>query len=293
MTKTAVIYNPSSGNSSISLRDLKKAFKQYDGELFFLEITKGIEKLVKQVKKHNIKIIVAAGGDGTVNAVANIAVATKIPMAVLPLGTLNHFAKDLGLQMNLDEAIAVIGAGKPVGIDYCTVNHEVFVNNSSIGVYPRIVAKREKLSDKFGKWPAAFVGTIQVLVQMRIPTLEFRYNGQKMTIKTSLAFVGNNKYNLDQVGLAERKNMNDGVLFLYVVRTKGLIAMLQLVTSLLVGKRDAAKDLRVTTKELEIRSHKKTLKVSMDGEIRTLPTPLIYKTHPGGLRVYKNVQVTM
>lgn len=288
MTKTAVIYNPSSGSNSTSLRDLKKAFKRYEGEVSYLEITKGIESLTKHVQKHKIKIIVAAGGDGTVNAVANIAVATNIPMAVLPLGTLNHFAKDLGLPADLDEAVALIGAKKPVAIDYCTVNNTVFVNNSSVGVYPRTVAKREKISGSLGKWPAALVATVHALMNLRILHLEFRYGGKKKNIKTPLVFVGNNKYDLDQIGLAERNRIDTGLLFLYVVRTKRLIGILQLVISILVGKRDSSKDLRTTIKELEIHSRKKVLKVSMDGEIKSLTTPLVYKVHPGGLKVYKN-----
>ncbi len=289
MSKTAVIYNPSSGTSSTSLRDLKKAFKQYDGELFFLEITKGIESLTKQVKKHKIKIIVAAGGDGTVNAVANIAVATNTPMAILPLGTLNHFAKDLGLPIDLHAAVEVIKTGKPVAVDYCSVNDEVFVNNSSIGVYPITVAKREKISGIVGKWPAAFVATVHALMNLRILSLEFRYDGKKKNVKTPLVFIGNNKYDLDQVGLAKRRHINTGLLFLYIIRTKRLIGILQLVVSILVGKRDATKDLHITTKELEIRSRKEALKVSMDGEVKSMETPLIYKVHPGGLKIYKNL----
>lgn len=289
MLKTAVVYNPTSGSRSTSLRDLKKAFKQYDSELFYLEITKGLEYLTKQVRKHNIKIIVAAGGDGTVNAVANIAAATDTPMAVLPLGTLNHFAKDMGLPADLDEAVAVIKTGKPVAIDYCTVNETVFVNNSSIGVYPRTVAKREKISGTLGKWPAAFVATVHALLNLRILRLKLQYSGKRKTVKTPLIFIGNNKYDLDQVGLAERSNIDAGVLFLYVIRTKRLIGILQLVVSILVGKRNSTKDLLATTKEIEIRSRKKVLKISMDGEVKSMETPLIYKVHPGGLKVYKNL----
>ncbi len=286
MPKTAVIYNPSSGSSSTSLADLKKAFKQYDGELFFLEITKGIESLTKQIQNHKIKIIVAAGGDGTVNAVANIAVVTNTSMAILPLGTLNHFAKDLGLPIDLDEAVAVIATGKPVAVDYCTVNDTVFINNSSVGVYPITVAKREKISGIVGKWPAAFVATVHALMNLRILHLEFRYDGKKKTIKTPMVFVGNNKYDLDRVGLAQRSRIDTGLLFLYVIRTKRLIAMMQLVISIMVGKRDSSKDLHTTTKELEIHSRKKALKVSMDGEVKSMTTPLIYKAHPAGLKVY-------
>src|SRR6266850_4101350 len=113
--------------------------------------------------------VVAAGGDGTVNGVASALAGSNTPLGVIPLGTLNHFAKDLHLPLDLDAAVSVIAARHVKKVDVGVVNDRVFVNNSSIGVYPSIVVEREELRRRrgYGKWRALAVATAHVLRHYR------------------------------------------------------------------------------------------------------------------------------
>src|SRR4051794_7176429 len=108
--------------------------------------------------------LVAAGGDGTVNTLASVAVDADVPLGVLPQGTLNHFAKDLGIPTDLDQALEVVLAGHTRRVDVGEGSGRIFVNNSSLGVYPRIVRLRERYGARGpGKWLAAPWATLAVL----------------------------------------------------------------------------------------------------------------------------------
>src|SRR5919107_358211 len=108
--------------------------------------------------------LIAAGGDGTVNTLANVAIEADVPLGVLPQGTLNHFAKDLGMPTDLDGALAVVLAGHTRRVDVGEVCGRIFVNNSSLGVYPRIVRLRERFGGRGpAKWLAAAWATLAVL----------------------------------------------------------------------------------------------------------------------------------
>ena len=110
-------------------------------------------------------MIVAAGGDGTVSAVAANVAGTGIPLGVLPLGTLNHFARDLGLPFDVEEAVRVLKSGRAIAVDTGEVNGHTFMNNSSIGLYPRLVRYRNQQQHRLGrgKWSALLRATLTVL----------------------------------------------------------------------------------------------------------------------------------
>jgi diacylglycerol kinase family enzyme len=100
------------------------------------------EAAARAVADPTCAVVVAGGGDGTVNAVAGVLAGTEKPLGVLPLGTLNHFAKDLGIPHEVERAVQLLGTGAPRRVDVAEVNGRVFVNNSSIGVYPLAVRER-------------------------------------------------------------------------------------------------------------------------------------------------------
>lgn len=100
----------------------------------------------EQALRDGAPIVVAGGGDGTINAVASVVVGSGTPFGVLPLGTLNHFAKDLNIPLELDAAIANVAQGVPHQVDVGEVNGRIFLNNSSLGLYPDIVRDRESSS---------------------------------------------------------------------------------------------------------------------------------------------------
>src|SRR5215210_424096 len=118
----------------------------------------------QQALQAHAEAVVAAGGDGTVSAVASVLAGTSTPLGVLPLGTLNHFAKDLGIPMDLEKAVRTVAARNSRHVDVACVNDRVFINNSSIGVYPSVVASRERLRQQGrSKWVALALATLDVL----------------------------------------------------------------------------------------------------------------------------------
>ena len=124
-----------------------------------------ISALVRQETQHGCALIVAGGGDGTVNAVASVLAGTDIVLGVLPLGTLNHFAKDLLLPLELEGAVDNLFTGQTIQVDVGEVNGKLFLNNSSLGIYPVIVRQREKLQEHGrGKWSAFVQAVVYALL---------------------------------------------------------------------------------------------------------------------------------
>ena len=124
-----------------------------------IELAHGGDEIAAAVRKavaERPRMIVAGGGDGTVSTVAAALVDTDIVFGVLPLGTLNHFAKDLGVPLELADAVALLASGRPKRVDVGEVNGRIFVNNSSLGLYPDIVRDRERQQKRLGrgKWLA-------------------------------------------------------------------------------------------------------------------------------------------
>ncbi len=285
MKKICIIYNPASGSSG-SKQDITAAFDGSGLSLDFVRLSDRLANDVRQAKQQGSEVLVAAGGDGTVNAVAGLAVKLNVPMAVLPLGTLNHFAKDIGIPQDLASAAGVISKGRLQKLDYCSVNDNIFVNNSSIGLYPVTVLQRQKWESKIGTWPAAFVATLRATFSISTTHLKLDINDTERTFKTPLVFVGNNSYQFDSVGFTNRERLDGGILYLYVVRADRARALIRLAVLAFFGKRWKRDDFLAESRhEITINSRKSVLDVAVDGEVLALNPPLVYKTHPAQLTV--------
>lgn len=283
MSRLFIVYNESAGTGKSTKAAILDAFSASDLELNFVQIGDNFEEQIPSLAKDDI--LVAAGGDGTVNAVAQLAVQHAITMGVLPLGTLNHFAKDIGLPIEISQAAAIISKHSTKQIDYCTVNDRVFVNNSSIGIYPRTVRKREKLEGQVGKWPAAFIAAIRTAFKISATHLEFDFGDTKATYKTPMVFIGNNSYQYEELGFTNRTNLAGGKLFIYIIRANRLRGLLQVVALGLFGKLRSKDVLDEMHTELTIKSPKDILDVTVDGEVISLRPPLQYKMHPKALQI--------
>ena len=119
-------------------------------------------------------VIVAGGGDGTINQVASRLLDSEVSLGVLPMGTLNHFAKDMGIPLELDQAIAVIATSRARLIDVGEVNGRLFLNNSSIGLYPDVVHEREHQQQRLGRGKWLAFGSACVSALRRFPFLRVR-----------------------------------------------------------------------------------------------------------------------
>jgi YegS/Rv2252/BmrU family lipid kinase len=231
--------------------------------------------------------IVAGGGDGTINAIASRIVDTDKVLGVLPLGTLNHFARDLKLPNDLEAAVRAIAAGHVTNVDVGEVNGRVFVNNSSLGLYPTIVREREK-KQRLGsrKWPAFIWAAFTAL--RRYPFLDVRLiaDGKKFHRRTPFVFIGNNEYVMETFNIGMRECLDRGNLSVYITHRTGRWGLVRLALRALLGQLKNEKDfMALRTREVTIETRHKRLRVAFDGEVDVMEGPLHYRIRPGALRV--------
>lgn len=235
------------------------------------------------------QVVVAGGGDGTINAVASVVAGTGVAFGVLPLGTLNHFAKDIGVPLGLDEAVANIAQGIRKDVDVGEVNGQVFLNNSSLGLYPDIVRDREKQQHRLGrgKWLAACWATVGAL--RRYPFLNVRLtldDGKEHARRTPFVFIGNNEYTMSGFNIGARQTLDRGRLSLYVAQRPGRLGLLRFAWRALCGRLAQEKDFdMLTAQNLHIETRHQRIPVATDGEVTVMATPLRYRIRPGALRV--------
>jgi YegS/Rv2252/BmrU family lipid kinase len=249
----------------------------------------GVVELARRALSNGARAVVAGGGDGTVSAVASLLVGTEKPLGVLPLGTLNHFAKDLGVPLNIEEAARGVCEGRVVSVDVGEVNGRVFVNNSSLGLYPRIVRRREKLRVRLGsgKWSAFFRAALSVLRRYPFLNVRLSADGREIVRRTPFVFVGNNEYQMESFQISARARLDAGRLSLYVAHRTGRLGLLRLAVRALFGRLRQAKDFdALRAQEIWVETHRpKRLHVATDGEVGVMTTPLHYRVLPGALRV--------
>jgi diacylglycerol kinase family enzyme len=253
------------------------------------EILEGAKAALEKAKAGEIDAVVVGGGDGTIRTVASVFADTGISIGVLPLGTLNHFAKEVGIPSVLEEAVQIIAAGHTAAVDAGEVNGHLFVNNSSIGIYPYIVLDRERSTRIRGlqKWTALALGVLRVLRRFPVRRLNILAKGHRERCRTPCVFVGNNEYALNFSAFGKRGRLDEGVLCLYVAKTQRPLALLWLAIRSLMGSLDAAEDLeKFKVSHAEIRSRTSRLPVALDGEVRIMHPPLHYRSRPGALRVF-------
>lgn len=237
-----------------------------------------------------LSIVVAGGGDGTLNAVASVlANHSHVAFGVLPLGTLNHFAKDAGIPLELDQAVATIANGERKLVDVGEVNDRIFLNNSSLGLYPDIVREREKQQQRLGraKWLAAGWATFRAL--KRYPFLNVRLkldDGRDHVRSTPFVFIGNNEYTMEGFNVGARCALDRACLCLYVAQRPGRLGLLRLAWSALRGRLAQENDFDVLhSSGMEIDTRERRVRVATDGEVTVMMSPLRYRIRPAALNV--------
>jgi diacylglycerol kinase family enzyme len=233
--------------------------------------------------------LVVGGGDGTVAAGAEAAVRAGVTLGVLPLGTLNHFARDLGLPADVDGAVAVIAAGVAREVDVGDGGGRIFVNNASMGLYTEAVEDRERIRARSGtgKWRAMARAALTTLRRFPLMRVELRMLDGAVRLTTPLVFVGNNRYDMRLFALGRRQALDEGRLWLYVARDGGRVGFLGLAGRALLGRLDQARDfLALAVGEVEIGDRRRTMRVAFDGEPCEVASPLRLAIRPRALRVF-------
>jgi diacylglycerol kinase family enzyme len=240
----------------------------------------------KAVRQH-CDLVIAAGGDGTVSTVASVLTGTDCVLGVLPLGTLNHFAKDLKIPLALDAAVATLFSGRALAIDVGEVNGKRFVNNSSLGLYPTIVRRREGLQAQgSAKWTAFAQACIYALLRYARLTVTLDVKGgETVREDTPFVFIGNNHYAFSGLRIGARDRLDEGRLWIYRAPRATRAGLLRLALQALLGRPGDSALVQAAAEEFRIVTRRKRIHVAADGEVTTLATPLHYRILPRALRV--------
>jgi diacylglycerol kinase family enzyme len=247
-----------------------------------------LEGAVRAAVAARSRLVVVGGGDGSISTAAAVLTGAETPLGVLPLGTFNHFARDLGIPVELDNAVQVIARAHVRCVDVGEVNGRVFINNSSIGLYPSAVETRDTQRERFGwsKWPAMVYGSLTVVRRFRLLRVTVRVEGQTRQLITPFLFVGNNEYELSLFTMGRRRRLDGGQLGLYIARTSSRWGVARLVLHTLMGRLNQAEELEsFCSSSLEIESNRRDLRVACDGEVMRMAPPLRYRIRPRALQV--------
>jgi diacylglycerol kinase family enzyme len=230
--------------------------------------------------------IVVGGGDGTVSGIAGLLVGREVALGILPLGTLNHFARDLGIPLELEEAVRVALQGRTERCDVGEVNGRPFINNSSLGLYPLIVRLRAQRPMRgAGKWIVAAWATLRYLRRPREIAVRISVEGEVVLRRTPIVFIGNNQYLTEGFGAGTRESLRDGLLAIYIVKAGARRHLLRLAWRMLRG-REQHEELEVLrTDAATIEASEPRIYVAIDGEVERLETPLECRIRAGALRV--------
>jgi YegS/Rv2252/BmrU family lipid kinase len=246
-----------------------------------------IQRLASKAAKGSAQLVVAAGGDGTISTVAAALVGTSKTLGVLPVGTLNHFAKDLGIPLDLESAVEAIRNGRTISVDVAEVNGHTFINNSSLGLYPSIVKRRTRHQQLgMGKWTAFVWASLQVLRRFRLLEVSLMTDGESFACRTPFVFVGNNRYETEGFRIGGRERLDAGELSLYVTSRTGRLSLIWLALRGLLGGLSKEKDFTaMSATEINIATRHHRLRVATDGEVTIMKPPLRYKVIPRALNV--------
>jgi diacylglycerol kinase family enzyme len=292
--KVRVIVNRQGGTLKAGDDDgemkLREAFAAagVEADIRLTEPDKLSDALAEAAKAPGLDALVAGGGDGTLSCAAGHLAGTGRPLGILPLGTLNHLARDAGIPADLEEAAAIIAAGHVREIDLAEVNGRTFVNNSSVGLYPDMVRLREAEQERKdrSKRLAMLSASLATLRHFRRHRLWISAQGLEAPIDTPLLFVGNNRYAVNLFGLGRRDALDAGELCLYAIRARSRLGMFWAGIRGIFGRLDQQRDfVAIYVAEAEVSSDRDMLTISADGETVRTEMPLRYRIRPKALKL--------
>ena len=257
-----LIVNPRSGTDSPSAEELADAARERGITVHFLQEGDDLPDVARQA---GADVLGMAGGDGSLAAVAEVAIEQDVPFVCVPFGTRNHLARDLGLDR--DDPLAALAAfddGVERRIDVGRAGERLFLNNVSLGLYARLVHRREPHRRR--REALARLRAIALTLKDRRRRQRFTIDGRP--VRARLVLVGNNDYSLDLLSLGGRQRLDEGKLHLYVPH----------------GFRRITWEERSCT-EIEISSPLPRIRAAVDGEPVELDSPLSFRIEPGALRV--------
>jgi diacylglycerol kinase family enzyme len=290
--KVRVIINRGGGSfGEDSAEKLRPLFEAHGIDAKILAVEPGeLDRHCGEVAKEaGVDALVAAGGDGTIGTAAAAVAGTDMPLGILPLGTLNHFAKDAGIPLDLEEAVAAIAGGRTRQVDIAEVNGRVFINNSAVGLYPKLVRTREAQQEHLGRGKkfAMVVAAARTMWRFSRHRLTIRVEGREAPIETPLLFVGNNRYQMSPFALGTREAIDKGELCIFAPLARSAFQFFSISVRAIFGREDEQADFVSLDgiQAVEIGSRYRKLMVATDGEASAMETPLRYKVRAGALKL--------
>jgi diacylglycerol kinase family enzyme len=298
----AIVFNPRSGNRTRAERlgAIEAAARAAGRAVEIFEVDRGhalprrLEQAVA-LARAQAGVLVASGGDGTINAAAQAALAQALPFGVLPGGTFNYFARLHGLPLEPADGMRVLLEGRVEPVQVGRVNGHAFLVNASLGLYPQLLEDREAFKQRFGRhrFVAVWAGLATLLRERRPMALAVEAeSGEAQHLQASTLFVGNNMLQLERVGLPEAEAVQAGRLAAVIVPAFGRWEMLSLALHGALGRIDEGdRVVNFAFRRLDVqpvgRLGLHRVKVAFDGETRWLRWPLRFEVSPRPLQLLK------
>ena len=288
-----VLSNPRSGDHDAQeTRELLAAVFREAGRAFEFVPISGPDALASACKQAAVRaskdggVLVAVGGDGTINTVAQAALAQGCPLGVIPQGTFNYFARDHGIPQDAQEAARALVDAQAQPVQVGRLNDRLFLVNGSLGLYPQLLQDREAFKEQLGRrrWVAVLAALVTVFEWRRQLALEIELEGERIAVRTPTLFVGNNRLQLERIGIEAQTvaRVGEGRLAAIVLQPIGTWAMLGLALRGAMGRLGEAGQVRsfafrsVTIRRRSVRR----IKVATDGEVHWMRPPLRFEVSP-------------
>ncbi len=267
---------------------IEAAFREagHPARIEVLETPSELGDRVRAALRAGARRVVAGGGDGTLRTVAEVLAGSDAAFGVLPAGTLNHFARDLDIPLDLAAAAGIAATGREALLDVAEVNGRVFVNNSALGLYSRYRLEKQEIK-KLG-WQgklAALWAAVRTIARYPALHLRFFVQGSEMLRRTPYVLIANNEHAMEGFPVWQRDRLTEGHLWIYVLRDRSRWGLLRLLLRYATGAFRAVDEFEVfRAPEVVISARTPHLVASLDGEMFHLESPLHYRCRPRALR---------
>jgi diacylglycerol kinase family enzyme len=291
-----LLWNDSSGwDEKEKVRESIESTLTAEGESLQVERVHhggNLREMSQAIVSSGTDVLIAAGGDGTINAAASALVHQSAALGVIPAGTLNHFARDLHIPLDPKEAARVLLRSGTLEVDAGEVNGRIFINNSVLGLFPNYRSTREAWERRgfggssIGRLIAMLAGVLRVFWRMPHVDVEIEVEGEVRKLRTPFVLIGNNEHRMRGFAPGERSSLSEGRLWVYVMRRCTRWGLLRMLVGLVLGRtplRDVFEVFRAP--RLRINSKPRRIGVGVDGEMVRMVAPLEYRSLPRALRV--------
>jgi diacylglycerol kinase family enzyme len=286
-----VIANRASGRKRADLRaEIEAAAARHPGRVALRLVSRRQDpgEVAAAAAAEGFETLVAAGGDGTISAVAGAAHDAGCRLGVIPTGTFNFFARGLGLPMEVGPALDLIASGATREIEVGDVDGKLFLNNASLGLYPAILAEREGIYRRWGRSRlAAHWSVLMTMMQFHRPmSLRVEIDGREVARRTPLAFVARSAHQLEVMGLEGADDVRDGRFALFLAPEAGRWGLLLFAIRLAWQSMERGRDFEYHTgRRIVIETRAKHRLVARDGERDRMPSPFVFRMRERPLRV--------